>query len=360
VESLTPEAVGAPEEQIHLPPGEPRGADFRAVDPPTPEADASMQAKAPGTPEVNAGMASSPEDVSLGASVEESAPRQEGLETAEVQKAGRRDEEEKVCRICLDSEETLENPLIAPCKCAGSMRYVHRECLDEWRVTCFNPKALVGCTICHAPFSIRYKGNDVDGKKDVSGRRWWVRLGREVAWYTGVRFCAFLAVVVTIGFLPQFFMGAGLAALHPNPVVSHLLLGTGTTFALVGTAAVWQVFWQIGLFRGGETFLDAFCRHRAGGGGGKSGAEIVICILIVIGLACCLYFLITGIIHILSEGRHEVVRAVRGANEQVRRQMVKDYFVQDMAQECSGKDECGPHAERKEEADRKCSKDPAQ
>jgi hypothetical protein len=33
--------------------------------------------------------------------------------------------ESAVCRICLGEEEETVNPLIAPCKCAGSMRFIH-------------------------------------------------------------------------------------------------------------------------------------------------------------------------------------------------------------------------------------------
>ena len=36
-----------------------------------------------------------------------------------------------VCRICLSEEEP--ESLIAPCLCAGTSKWVHRECLDEWR-----------------------------------------------------------------------------------------------------------------------------------------------------------------------------------------------------------------------------------
>ena len=34
------------------------------------------------------------------------------------------------CRICLDTDyDVKENPLIAPCKCAGTMKYIHIKCL---------------------------------------------------------------------------------------------------------------------------------------------------------------------------------------------------------------------------------------
>ena len=35
------------------------------------------------------------------------------------------------CRICLCEAET-DNPLICPCKCAGSMGLIHKNCLKEW------------------------------------------------------------------------------------------------------------------------------------------------------------------------------------------------------------------------------------
>ena len=36
------------------------------------------------------------------------------------------------CRICFDCESEKEDPLISPCKCSGSMKYVHLKCLRQW------------------------------------------------------------------------------------------------------------------------------------------------------------------------------------------------------------------------------------
>lgn len=46
----------------------------------------------------------------------------------------KRKDTDYVCRICLDSEDTenRHNPLISPCKCTGSMKDVHLECLKVW------------------------------------------------------------------------------------------------------------------------------------------------------------------------------------------------------------------------------------
>jgi hypothetical protein len=39
----------------------------------------------------------------------------------------------KICRICYQEEEdSLLNPLIRPCKCSGSMKYIHLKCLLHW------------------------------------------------------------------------------------------------------------------------------------------------------------------------------------------------------------------------------------
>ena len=49
--------------------------------------------------------------------------------------------ERKCCRICFDEEEEEEedaasdhDPMIAPCMCKGSSKWVHRTCLDRWRM----------------------------------------------------------------------------------------------------------------------------------------------------------------------------------------------------------------------------------
>jgi hypothetical protein len=38
-----------------------------------------------------------------------------------------------VCRFCLESTTTKKNPLLEPCDCRGSIRYVHEVCLTRWR-----------------------------------------------------------------------------------------------------------------------------------------------------------------------------------------------------------------------------------
>ncbi|XP_016460713.1 uncharacterized protein LOC107784149 isoform X1 [Nicotiana tabacum] len=62
------------------------------------------------------------------------------------------------CRICL---ETDGMDFIAPCKCKGTSKYVHRECLDQWRAV-KEGFAFSHCTTCEAPFYLRV--NDLHRK----------------------------------------------------------------------------------------------------------------------------------------------------------------------------------------------------
>lgn len=45
------------------------------------------------------------------------------------------DTDEKLCRICLETTETDKDPFITPCKCQGSLRLIHMDCLKEWLVS---------------------------------------------------------------------------------------------------------------------------------------------------------------------------------------------------------------------------------
>ena len=42
------------------------------------------------------------------------------------------DDDERACRICLEEEESLKDPLITPCTCIGSIRWIHIDCLKSW------------------------------------------------------------------------------------------------------------------------------------------------------------------------------------------------------------------------------------
>ena len=58
-----------------------------------------------------------------------------------------------VCRICFDLESDTK-PLISPCKCSGSMRYIHEECLKIWLLSQDKDLSLSECDICKSRFEM--------------------------------------------------------------------------------------------------------------------------------------------------------------------------------------------------------------
>ncbi|CAD8094575.1 unnamed protein product [Paramecium sonneborni] len=40
--------------------------------------------------------------------------------------------EQAMCRVCCSSQKNPKNPLLNPCKCSGSIKYIHLECLKTW------------------------------------------------------------------------------------------------------------------------------------------------------------------------------------------------------------------------------------
>ena len=73
-------------------------------------------------------------DHSVSGSDREDATKKEGLGVAADLGEKEAESGAKMCRICLDENEDLEggDPFITPCKCMGSMKYIHLNCLRSW------------------------------------------------------------------------------------------------------------------------------------------------------------------------------------------------------------------------------------
>lgn len=62
-------------------------------------------------------------------------------------------QEHKVCRYCFD-DETENNKLITPCKCKGSAKYIHEECLNNWIFQLIQGNMEKKCEVCKYVFKI--------------------------------------------------------------------------------------------------------------------------------------------------------------------------------------------------------------
>lgn len=57
--------------------------------------------------------------------------------------------EEFTCRVCLGDFVSEKNPLICPCKCSGTMKYIHLSCLRKWLLSKMSVKQ-TGCSISYS------------------------------------------------------------------------------------------------------------------------------------------------------------------------------------------------------------------
>ncbi|GAU40987.1 hypothetical protein TSUD_300660 [Trifolium subterraneum] len=131
------------------------------------------------------------------------------------------------CRICL---ETDGRDFIAPCKCKGTSKYVHRECLDHWR-SVKEGFAFAHCTTCKAPYHLRVH---------VAADRKWRTLKFRF-FVTRDILSIFLAVQLELFcFLPCLaFLGASLlvmieefAMIWPNLVENYVFVAVNLEFVL--------------------------------------------------------------------------------------------------------------------------------
>eukprot|EP01112_Ceratiomyxa_fruticulosa_P011870 TRINITY_DN3265_c0_g1_i4.p1 TRINITY_DN3265_c0_g1~~TRINITY_DN3265_c0_g1_i4.p1 ORF type:complete len:335 (+),score=43.65 TRINITY_DN3265_c0_g1_i4:733-1737(+) len=100
-------------------------------------------------------------------------------------------EEQRIeCRNC---HETEPAEFIAPCRCAGSIKYVHRQCLNDWRAFSPNPSSFTTCDVCHFPYVLK---NEPGEKECASRLRFGLYITRDLLGVT----LLFQAIVVLLAF----------------------------------------------------------------------------------------------------------------------------------------------------------------
>ncbi|NXQ45025.1 MARH7 ligase, partial [Catharus fuscescens] len=75
------------------------------------------------------------------------------------------DEEGDLCRICQMSSASSDNLLIEPCKCTGSLQYVHQECMKKWLQSKINSgsslDAVTTCELCKEKLHLNLEDFDI-------------------------------------------------------------------------------------------------------------------------------------------------------------------------------------------------------
>ncbi|XP_070759546.1 E3 ubiquitin-protein ligase MARCHF7 [Enoplosus armatus] len=75
------------------------------------------------------------------------------------------EEEGDLCRICQMGEELASNPLIQPCRCTGSLQYVHQDCIKRWLRSKIgsgtNLEAITTCELCKDKLRLNIDNFDI-------------------------------------------------------------------------------------------------------------------------------------------------------------------------------------------------------
>ncbi|XP_056315588.1 E3 ubiquitin-protein ligase MARCH7 isoform X2 [Danio aesculapii] len=76
------------------------------------------------------------------------------------------EEEGDLCRICQMGEQWSSNPLIEPCKCTGSLQYVHQDCIKKWLRSKIssgsNLEAITTCELCKEKLHLNIENFDIN------------------------------------------------------------------------------------------------------------------------------------------------------------------------------------------------------
>ncbi|XP_041936059.1 E3 ubiquitin-protein ligase MARCH7 isoform X1 [Alosa sapidissima] len=76
------------------------------------------------------------------------------------------EEEGDLCRICQMAEESGSNPLIEPCRCTGSLQYVHQDCIKKWLLSKIssgsNLDAITTCELCKEKLHLNIDNFDIN------------------------------------------------------------------------------------------------------------------------------------------------------------------------------------------------------
>ncbi|XP_073401814.1 E3 ubiquitin-protein ligase MARCHF7 isoform X2 [Dendrobates tinctorius] len=75
------------------------------------------------------------------------------------------EEDGDLCRICQTGVTTPTNPFIEPCKCSGSLQYVHQDCMKKWLHAKINSgsslETITTCELCKEKLDLNLEDFDI-------------------------------------------------------------------------------------------------------------------------------------------------------------------------------------------------------
>lgn len=217
------------------------------------------------------------------------------------------------CRICLDDAGNGE--MIAPCLCAGTCKWVHRDCLDKWRVSDSGTNSFNECPQCK--FHYKFTRNMETWKYREAMCKFALLMSFELLCMMAV--ATLVVCVNTIGVM--IYMGNYLCF---NYFVNTLPMGifvtlvvTGITTILVylctpSTTSTTSTGPDINIFNFGDR---SCCRRRrrcrkddndrcdSCSGGGDSGKDLLMAIAVVLAVIGLVVIIAFAFMFIVEKGR---------------------------------------------------------
>lgn len=181
------------------------------------------------------------------------------------------------CRICLGDK--TDGRMISPCKCKGSMRFVHAHCLQQWRTSSVNSKSFFQCDQCLYQYSFR--------------RTWFANLLRNEFILHLITVVCFFFICATLGFVLKWF---GFVMPHVEgksspplsvSIVFHMMVG-GVGMGLIGFVSL--LFGTLGsLLLHGPSIGTGYSSSSSSSPSSTDTARFWIIIIIIIGVCNALY-----------------------------------------------------------------------
>lgn len=143
--------------------------------------------------------------------------------------------EDYMCRICLDEGERRD--FIAPCRCSGTSKWVHRNCLDRWR-SIREDKAFSQCMECHANYEIVcVSSSNSDGNQCNRRMTFCALVTRDL----GLLLAALVLIIMIITLIVYFFdlelhhYMLNMLGMEQYPLLCYMSLSIALILAYIGT-----------------------------------------------------------------------------------------------------------------------------
>lgn len=231
------------------------------------------------------------------------------------------------CKICFEHTNLPDNQLISPCACKGSQKYIHRKCLDTWRVYNTGAQAFYQCQTCKVDY--KFTKSISQEKRIKAILRFILKMTMEI-----IAVCIIsMATIAMNTFATMLYMGSYLCFSH---FVDTLPMGTFVSLVEFGIGATVYFLFALCSMPSTSTrttsttsynyydFSSRGCSGCSDSKKKKSGGGDLLAVILVI-------FAVIGLVVILCYVLgHLYEKGVKHWRKEWRSQIVDEFIVKDL------------------------------